>query len=125
MKKGIISILLFSLLSFPYVFIAMFLDVSQGSMLGYGIMAVMSLILGYTARYFGLVPVLVIGNLVSLVISYYLNTTMAGHEKWGWYFKPLTSQQLLIVVSILNLIPQILGLTIHRNQKDKPKKARI
>jgi hypothetical protein len=125
MKKTVITLLLICLLSFPYVFFAMYLDCSKGSMLGYGIMVGMSLILGYTTRFFAALPVLVIGNLLSLAISYYLNTTMAGSEKWGWYFKPLTSQQLLILVSILNLIPQIIGTNISRKPKNNDKKAKV
>jgi hypothetical protein len=125
MKKTVITLLLICLLSFPYVFFAMYLDFSKGSMLGYGIMVGMSLILGYTTRFSAALPVLVIGNLLSFTISYYLNTSMAGSEKWGWYFKPLTSQQLLILVSILNLIPQIIGIKSFRNSKDNDKKAKV
>ncbi|WP_230199460.1 hypothetical protein [Bacillus ndiopicus] len=53
------------------------------------------------------ISIIFIGNIVSLVVSYFFIGTMAENVRWDGYFKPLTANKFLILIGILNIIPQL------------------
>jgi hypothetical protein len=98
-------------------------DFTKHSMIGYLIMIVATSFLAFVSKYFyNLIP-FIIGNVLSFVISYYFNANMSETEMWdGGYFKPFTSSQLLVVVSLLNLIPQYIAIVLANKVHNVKKK---
>src|SRR5690625_2002265 len=93
----------------------MYQDFANGSMLGYFIMIIATSILAFLGRFFNNTIPLIIGKLISAIISFYFLYKMEITLGVGWdggYFKPLTPYQLLLLVSILNLLPQFLGMIL-------------
>lgn len=87
-------------------------DFDNRSMLGYLIMIVSTSLLAFLVKVFSNSSLLIIGNIISALISFYFINGMSGNEQWDGYFKPLTPFQLLILVSVLNLIPQFLAIKL-------------
>ena len=121
MRKIVIGILLVCLYCFPFVYFSMHQDFANGSMLGYLIMIVVTSLLAFLGKLFSNSIFLIIGNIISVIISFYFISDMTGNERWGAYFKPLTPYQLLILVSFLNLIPQFFAIKLAKRHKNKIK----
>lgn len=121
MRKIVIGILIVCLYCFPFIYFSMHQDFANGSMLGYLIMIVVTSLLAFLGKLFSNSIFLIIGNILSIIISFYFISEMTGNERWGGYFKPLTPYQLLILVSILNLIPQFFTIMFANRHKNKIK----
>ncbi|MGE8207504.1 hypothetical protein ACQKP0_23810 [Heyndrickxia sp. NPDC080065] len=119
MKKIGFNILLICFNCFPFVFFSMYLDYKNGSMLGYLLMIIGISVIAFYAKASNNTFALIIGNIGSLIVSYYFIGKMGDNEHWGGYFKPLTPSQLLILVSILNLIPQFITVIAANKLKNK------
>lgn len=121
MRKIGIGILIVFLYCFPYVYFSMYQDFANRSMLGYLLMIlVTSLIAFFSKLYSNSIP-LIIGNIVSGIISFYFIGKMKGIGIWDFYFKLLTPSMLLILVGVLNLIPQFLAVKLANRYKNKGK----
>jgi len=121
MRKVIISILIVFLYCFPFVYFAIHQDFSSGSMLGYLIMIAGTTILAFFSKYFSNIIPFIVGNIASVIISFYFLYKLEVVLGGGWdggYFKPLTPIQLLLLVSILNLIPQFLVMSLANRIKN-------
>ncbi|MFD0870951.1 hypothetical protein [Paenibacillus residui] len=123
MRKIVIGILIVFLYCFPFVYFSMYQDFANHSMLGYLVMIVATSLLAFVGTLFSNPIFLVIGNILSLIISYYFLGEMSGNERWGGYFKPLSPNQLLILVSFLNLIPQLIAMKLSNSYRNKNKVA--
>ena len=121
MRKIVIGILIVCLYCFPFVYFSMHQDFANGSMLGYLIMIVVTSLLAFLGKLFSNSIYLIIGNILSVIISFYFISEMIGNERWGGYFKPLTPYQLLILVSFLNLIPQFFTIKLAKRHTYKVK----
>jgi len=119
-KLGV-GTLIVCLYCFPFVYFSMHQDFSNRSMLGYLCMIVVTSLLAFFGKLFSNLISIVIGNILSVIISFYFISEMSRNEQWGGYFKPLTPYQLLILVSFLNLIPQFFALMLA-NRHNKRKK---
>ncbi|MFB1099423.1 hypothetical protein [Terribacillus sp. JSM ZJ617] len=119
MKKAVVGILIVCLYCFPYVYNSMYQDFTYRSMLGYLLMLVATLLLSFLGKLFSHPIYLIIGNILSVIISFYFISQMAWNEDWGGYFKPLTPNQLLIFASVLFLIPQVIAIRLAKKLKDK------
>lgn len=109
MKKIGLNLLIICLYCFPFVYFFMYKDFHSGSMIGYLLMIILTAVIAYFGKSTNNKFSLIIGNIASVMTSYYFINNMAGYESWEGYFKPLTPVQLLIFVSILNLIPQLIA----------------
>ncbi len=115
MKKICIGILFVILYCFPFVYFSMKQDFTNHSLIGYLIMIVSTSILAFLSRYFCNFIPFIIGNIFSMIISFYFNGSMSDTEMWdGGYFKPFSSSQLIVVVSLLNLIPQYIAMILAK-----------
>ena len=120
MRNIVIGFLIVCLYCFPFVYFSMYQDFSNHTMLGYLIAVVVTSILAIlgklnsTSKSFIFI---IIGNVLSLIISFHLISEMSGNERWGSYFKPLYPYQFLIFVSLLNLIPQLLVMKLAGKYK--------
>lgn len=119
MRKIVGSILIFCLYCFPFVFHAMYQDFTSRSMLGYLVMIVATSLLAFFGKLYSNFIPLILGNIGSGFLSIYFISEMAGNEQWGGYFKPLTPFQLLLFVSLLNLIPQFFTMKLANKYKRK------
>lgn len=125
MKIGI-GTLIVCLYCFPFVYFSMYQDFSNRSMLGYLFMIVATSLFAFFGKLFSNSISLIIGNILSVIISFYFISEMTGNERWGGYFKPLTPYQLLILISFLNLIPQFFALKLaNRHKKGRRKIANL
>lgn len=100
----------------PYPFLSMYIDYSNGSMVGYIIMIAVTSIIAFCATRIKYIPALMIGNVALAIISYYFSGQITS-EKWGWYFKPFTASQLSIIVSLVNLLPQLTAMGLAKIYK--------
>ncbi|MBP1916211.1 hypothetical protein [Lederbergia galactosidilytica] len=118
MRKFGIGILVVCLYSFPYVYFSMYQDFAQHLMLGYLIMIIVTSLLAFFSIFFcNIIPIL-IGNIVSAILSYTFIAGMDGVENWDTFFKPLTPNELFLFVSFFNLLPQLIAIALaHRHLK--------
>lgn len=79
MKKLIMGILITCLYSFPFVYFAMHQDFTNGSLMGYLIMIVGTSILAFFSKYLSDAIPFIIGNIVSLIVSFYSYTKWRSH----------------------------------------------
>ncbi|WP_269915691.1 hypothetical protein [Psychrobacillus psychrodurans] len=100
----------------------MYQDFSNRSMLGYLFMIVATSLFAFFGKLFSNSISLIIGNILSVIISFYFISEMTGNERWGGYFKPLTPYQLLILISFLNSIPQFFALKLANRHKKRRRK---
>ena len=120
MKKLVIRILIFCMYCFPFVYYSMYQDFEYGSLFGYLIMIVGTSILAFFVKISGKPILFIIGNIATGLISLYFVYKMEVTYGIGWdegYFKPLTPYQLLLLVSVLNLIPQFLVMKLTKTVK--------
>ncbi len=119
-RKLIVTILIVCLYCFPFVYFSMYQDFTNGSMLGYVIMVIGTSILAFFSKFFSNTIPLIIGNILSIIISYYFLYKMEVEFGVSWhrgYFKPFTPYQLLLLVSFLNVIPQFLVMILVKKYK--------
>ncbi|MEH7250409.1 hypothetical protein V7114_27020 [Neobacillus niacini] len=115
MKKISIGIFLVILYCFPFVYFSMKQDFTNRSMIGYLIMIVSTSILAFLSKYFCNFIPFIIGNILSMIISFYFNGGMSDIEMWdGGYFTPFYTSQLIVVVSLINLIPQYIAMILAK-----------
>lgn len=119
MRKFQSGILILILFCFPYVYFSMYQDFDNRSMLGYLFMIIVTSLLAFFSKRSNNLFFLVLGNILSAIISYIYISDMAGNDRWEGYFKPLAPNDLLILVSLLNLIPQFCAIWLVRNPKNK------
>ena len=113
MKKIGIGIFIVILYCFPFAYFSMKQDFANRSMIGYLVMIVATSLLAFLVKNFCNSIPFIIGNILSTMIPFYFNGKMADTVGWdGGYFKPFSSSQLLVVVSLLNLIPQYIAMIL-------------
>lgn len=118
MKNWIIRMLLLIGYCIPYAFFAINGDISSGTMLFYGIMIISLTLLSYIATKTKNVVILIIGNILSYLSSY-LFMLQNQTEEWGWYFKPLTANTLLLTISIIALLLQCVFAYVYHGRQRK------
>ncbi|TQR19464.1 hypothetical protein FG384_12520 [Psychrobacillus vulpis] len=117
MKKIGLSILFICIYCFPFVYFSMYQDFISGSMMGYIMMVIITSLVAFFSRFSNNISAIIIGNIVSTIISYYCMRNMIDNERWGGYFKPLTPTHLLYLISLLNLIPQFMAMKLASKYK--------
>ena len=100
----------------PFSFLCVYGDASSGTMMYYGIM-----IAGFALLCWGVlkthnVPVLYIGNTLSLASSYAV-AKLTGLDPMGYYFKPFTAYSLMVTISVVALLAQIVIVVSHVRRK--------
>lgn len=85
-KQKLISISILIAYSFPYVFLGMYADAKYHSLWLYGLMVVAMVGLGWYCGKSKRIPIALLGNLLSLLISCLLTNMFFG-EDWGYFFK--------------------------------------
>ncbi|MEC1179798.1 hypothetical protein P9B03_14965 [Metasolibacillus meyeri] len=96
----------------------MYQDFTNQSMLGYVLMIVVTIVLASIGKRQGYISCVVLGNIASMIVSWFFISTMAENENWGGYFKPLSPNEMLLFVSCLNIVPQLLTI-LFTNKKGR------
>ncbi|MED3830238.1 hypothetical protein P4575_20615 [Priestia megaterium] len=117
--KKLLSILILLLYCIPYVYLSMHNDFASHSMLMYGIMLISVSILAGASGYLGVWIPVILGNIGSISVSYYLNSKMISVPWWENYFVPLFSVRLFILVSCLIVILQFIFYRVGKKIKQK------
>ncbi len=112
MRKVSAGFLIICLYCFPFVYFSMRQDYINGSMLGYLVMIAVTFLLSFLGKRFVHYLPVILGNIASAVISLYFVNRYAGNEVWDGYFKPLSPGQLVILVSVLDLVPQFIAINL-------------
>ncbi len=97
----------------------MYKDFSNGSPIGYLIILIITSFVAFLGTFFINTFPLIIGNIVSAIVSYYLMINQIDNYLWDSYFSPLTPSQVFILVSVLILIPQLIAIILARIIKKK------
>ena len=89
----------------PFSFLCVNGDASSGTMMYYGVM-----IAGFALLFWGAlkthnVPILYVGNALSLASSYAV-AKLTGLVPMGYYFKPFTAYSLMVTISVVAVIVQ-------------------
>lgn len=104
--KKIIIVIVFFFYACPFAYFAMYTDFMKGSMNGYLLLIVSTSILAVICKFIMQKKLIVLGNLISFISSIYFVNSMQYLEGWDGFFKPLTAMQVLVVVSVFNVLPQ-------------------
>ncbi len=100
----------------PFAFLSVNGDATSGTMLFYGVMIAGFSLLCWGALRTNNAAVLYIGNVLSFVSSY-AAAKLSGLEPMGHYFKPFTSQSLIVAISVVVLIVHTIIVLIYRAKK--------
>jgi hypothetical protein len=94
-------------------------DFASHSMLMYGIMLISVSILAGVSGYLRNWITVILGNIASISVSYYLNSKMISVPRWEDYFVPLFSIRLLVLVSCLIVVLQFILYKVGKKIKQK------
>lgn len=115
MLRTITGITTLCLYCFPFAYFSMYIDFSSNLMFGYLIMVVSTAILAFINKFFRNSFIIVSGNILSLLFSLYFTSLLAHNDYWTGYFKPFWPYQLVILVTVFNLIPQLIAIKLSSN----------
>lgn len=119
MKKSFIKVLLLLGYCIPFVFLAMNEDALFGTLWFYLIM-----IIGFSVLCCGSAKtkslwIVFVGNILSFVSSFIFSWNFQT-EKWGYYFKPFSPNQLIVFETIIAVVIQIVvAVRIIKRRRDK------
>ena len=99
----------------PFSFLCVNGDASSGTMMYYGVMIAGLALLCWGALKTNNVPVLYVGNALSLASSYAV-AKLTGLDPMGCYFKPFTAYSLIVTISVVALVVQsiIIGICVKK-----------
>ena len=107
------NLFIICLYCFPFVFFSMYKDFEKGSMIGYLIMIIITSLLAFFGKRSNYTIAVIVGNLASAFVSYHFISTMSGDSRWtGAFFNPFGPMRLFILLSFLNLIPQLVAMKL-------------
>ena len=121
-SKSLVSILLklslFICCALPYGFWAMNADISTGSMLFHYMMCLAVLLSFIIAIKTKNVIILLIGNLLSFILSFYFVSFHQNYQ-WEYYFKPFSPLGFLKFISTIYIGIQLIALCILQMKRRK------
>lgn len=118
MKKWWIGLIVLMGYAIPFVYFALLEDFKTGTLLGYVALLGMFTILAFIGQRFSHLLFVVVGNIVSYFVSLYFAGQMNDFG-WDGYFKPLTAEQLILLVSLLMVIPQWIAVVVAMSREAK------
>ncbi|WP_432361489.1 hypothetical protein [Sporosarcina sp. UB5] len=107
MKLNKYTILLLAVYCIPFVFLSMYDDYKNYSMIVYGLMIIAVWYFAFLAKRKSSFIVLLIANILSFLSSYSWVLRVNKVEEWEGYFKPFSSVQLLVLVTVLIILLQV------------------
>lgn len=126
MNKAVINILLFCSFSIPFPFLAMYQDKFYRITVGYAIMLAALYIISTIAKLLtdSSLTIMLTGNIMSAIVSWYSLSIVIDEKNsaWAHYFKPFTPMQCLMIICVLNLVPQLQARQVAKWYQNRKKK---
>lgn len=103
----------------------MYQDFTDRIMLNYLIMIAATSTFAFIGTLYSNYIPIILGNSVSGLISFYFilkwenNAQYEEMARWGSYFVPFSPNELLVFVSVLNLIPQLFTMNLAKKMKNR------
>lgn len=91
----------------PFVYLSLYIDVYFHSIAGFFITLFFALLIGFYFKAIDQLRLWFIGNIISTVISIFLQ---ANHPEWSFVYQPFSPMAIVILLAGLYLIPQIIGI---------------
>ncbi|EOT43742.1 MULTISPECIES: hypothetical protein [Enterococcus] len=91
----------------PFVYLSLLLDTYFHSMFGFLFTLLFSLAVGFYFKACDHLILWLLGNILSTVISVILQ---AQHPEWHFFYQPFNPAFLVLFLSLLYLIPQVIGI---------------
>ncbi len=91
----------------PYAFLAMYADAVYRTLLLYGVLLAAMWLLCRASGKINQLSALVIGNVLSCVSSCIFVSRFLTDENWGFYFKPLRTTTLVLIISAAAFLIQL------------------
>ena len=114
MKKiWLVRVLLLMAYCVPYTFLAINGDATSGTMLFYGVMMAAFSSLCWRSIKTNNIMIVIIGNIISFLSSY-IAVLSSDLEVMAWYFKPFTSQSLLVTISMVATVIQVITVVVYK-----------
>lgn len=107
MKLNKNTLLILAVYCIPFVFLSMYDDLKNYSMIVYGLSVIVICYCAYLAKRKSSFIVLLAANTLSFFSSYFWIKSVAEIQEKGYYFSPLTPVQLLVAVTILFFLLQV------------------
>ena len=95
------------LFSIPFVYLSLLLDAYYQSVLGFLFSLLLTVLLGFYFKASNQLPLWLIGNIVSTLLSLYLQFQ---HPEWTFFYQPFNPTWLVLGLSFMYLIPQLFGI---------------
>jgi len=105
----------------PFSFMATYGDATFGSMRMYGIMVLAFAALCLIALKTNNIAIIIIGNILSAVSSYVFMFN-SGIGPMGEYFKPLTSYETVVLVSVIAFACQMIAVKVYKSRSSAKEK---
>jgi hypothetical protein len=117
MKNNLKRIISLSLILYfiPFTFIGMLWDFKYRTIFGYIIMITIPIILAVIATKHKMLYIVIIGNIVSHFVTYYFVSNI-DTLKWSAYFKPFYPVTIALIITLLNIIPQVISIIITKKR---------
>ena len=119
-NQWIIRILLLIAYCVPFAFLSVNGDATSGTMLFYGVMIVGFVLLCWGALKTDNFVIPIIGSVLSFGSSYVV-AKLSGLEPMGHYFKPFTSYDLIVAISVVAIIVHTIIVLMYRTKKKAKK----
>ena len=107
MKLNKFAIIILAVYCIPFVFLSMYDDYKNYSMIVYGLMIIIVWYFAFLAKRKSSFLVLLIANILSFLSSYIWVLRVNKIEEWQGYFKPFSSVQALVFFTILIVLLQV------------------
>ena len=125
LRKVVVGFIVFCLYGYPYVYYSMYQDFTDRLLFNYLIMIVATSTFAFIGKLYSNYIPIILGNIVSAIISFYFilkwenNAQYEEMAQWGSYFVPFSPNELLVFVSVLNLIPQLFTMNLAKKMKNR------
>lgn len=117
-RTGAIRFLLLLLYCIPFAFLSVYGDATSGTMMFYVVMLVGFALLCWGALRTKNIPIIFIGNIASYVFSC-IAAKLSSLGPMGEYFKPFTSQSLIILLSVVCIFVHIIIVWLYTKKSGK------
>lgn len=91
----------------PYIYLALLLDFTYHSVIGFISLLFLTIAAGFLMKRTNQLILLLIGNCLSALFSYLL---CISHPDWHFFYQPFSPSLLVVLLSLIYLVPQFIGI---------------
>ncbi|WP_218658128.1 hypothetical protein [Enterococcus thailandicus] len=90
----------------PYLYLVLLLDFHYHSVSGFIFLIFLAILGGFLMRIKGQMRLLLVGNIISTIVSYIYSLKFSD---WQLFYQPFEPTQLVLIFGLLYLVPQAFG----------------